>query len=144
MILVDANLLVYAKVTDFEQHESARTWLDTKLNGPAGVAVPWSSLLAFARVVSNPRVFAKPMSMAEAWRQVEAWRGSRFVYQPEPTHRHEHILAALVAQTVTRSNLLPDAHLAALAIEYGLTLCSTDGDFARFPGLSWENPLAAQ
>ncbi len=142
MILLDANILVYAKVQDFEQHGRASAWLDSRLNGPVGVGLPWPSLLAFVRFVSNPRVFARPMSIADAWAQVEAWRSSPVAFTPEPTERHEEILAGLIDTSVKRSNLLPDAHLAALAIEYGLTLCSTDGDFARFGGLSWENPLA--
>ena len=142
MILVDANLLIYAKVSDFEQHRAASEWLDARLNGTVGVGLPWSSLLAFARIVTNPRVFARPLSVAEAWRQVEAWRARPCVFAPEPTLRHSEILAELIPKGVTRSNLFPDASLAALAIEYGLTLCSTDSDFARFPGLAWENPLA--
>ncbi len=142
MILVDANLLVYAKVSDFEQHPRAREWLDSRLNGPVGVGLPWTSLLAFVRLVSNPRVFAAPMSVQQAWAQLEEWRSSPVAFSPEPTERHVDILAGLMAASVQRSNLVPDAHLAALAIEYGLTVCSTDGDFARFPGLAWENPLA--
>ena len=141
MILVDANLLVYAKVAGMAEHEPARTWLDERLNGPLAVGLPWSSLLAFARLVSNPRVFSRPLSTAQAWEQVEAWRRSPVVYTPDPTERHAAILAELIPHTAGRANLVPDAHLAALAIEYGLTLCSTDGDFARFPGLSWMNPL---
>ena len=141
MILVDANLLVYAKVSDFEEHARARAWLDDRLSGAGGVGLPWSSLLAFARLVTNPRVFAKPLTITRAWDQVREWRASPVVFSPEPTERHDEVLAMLVPQAVNRSNLLPDAHLAALAIEYGLTLCSADGDFARFAGLLWENPL---
>ena len=142
MILVDANLLIYAKVSDFEQHERARAWLDSKLNGPVGVGLPWTSLLAFVRLVSNPRVFPRPLPISDAWKQVEEWRGSDHVFSPEPTAKHPIVLETLMRNAVDRSNLVPDAHLAALAIEYGLTLCSTDGDFARFQGLTWENPLA--
>ncbi len=142
MILVDANLLIYAKVSDFPQHERARAWLDNRLSGVAGVGLAWPSLLAFARLVSNPRVFENPLPVADAWRQVNEWRSSPVVFSPEPTARHGDVLSALVPEAVHRSNLLPDAHLAALAIEYGLTLCSTDGDFARFGDLTWENPLA--
>jgi len=142
VIIVDVNLLIYAKISGLEEHEAANTWLDDRLNGPAGVALPWSTLLGFARIVSNPRVFSKPLTISAAWRQVQEWRSCPAVYCPEPTHRHGAILERLVPDAVTRSNLLPDAHLAALAIEYGLTLHSTDGDFARFEGLSWVNPLA--
>lgn len=141
MILVDTNLLLYAKVADFQQHAAARAWLDARLNGPAGVALPWSTLLAFTRLITNPRVFSRPLSMEDAWAQVEEWKAQPTVFSPEPAQRHAEILSGLVRRTVQRSNLLPDAHLAALAIEYGLTLCSVDSDFARFDALSWVNPL---
>jgi toxin-antitoxin system PIN domain toxin len=142
VILVDANVLVYAHSRSFNQHEAARTWLDKRLNGPAPIGLPWPSLLAFVRVMSNPRVLTRPRSPAEAWSQVEAWLDCPTAWIPLPTERHRETLAGLLMVAVPRGNLVPDAHLAALAIEHGLTLCSTDGDFARFPGLRWENPLA--
>jgi toxin-antitoxin system PIN domain toxin len=142
VILVDANVLVYAHSRSFTQHEAARTWLDKRLNGPAPIGLPWPSLLAFVRVMSNPRVLTRPRSPAEAWSQVEAWLDCPTAWIPLPTERHRETLAGLLMVAVPRGNLVPDAHLAALAIEHGLTLCSTDGDFARFPGLRWENPLA--
>ncbi|MFI5394888.1 MAG: type II toxin-antitoxin system VapC family toxin [Candidatus Binatia bacterium] len=142
MILVDANLLVYAHVRSLPQHVAARRWLDERLNGADRVGLPWPSLLAFARLVSNPRVFQRPLTMLAAWQQVESWLDCAPVWTPLPTERHREILGRTIRSTAGRSNLVPDAHLAALAIEHGLTLCSTDGDFARFPGLRWENPLA--
>lgn len=141
MILVDANLLIYAHVASLPQHEAARTWLDKRLNGQAPLGLPWPSLLSFVRIVSNPRIFEQPESIATAWTQAEAWLGCAQVWIPLPTERHREILGTLLANTVRRANAVPDAHLAALAIEHGLTLCSTDGDFAQFPGLRWENPL---
>lgn len=141
MILVDANLLVYAHVSDYAEHLRAREWLDQKLGEPARVGLPWESTLAFVRLVTNPRVFARPESVERAWRQVEEWLDAPSAFVPSPTEQHRAVLSTLIGQ-VTRPNLVPDAHLAALAIEHGLTLCSTDGDFARFPGLRWENPLA--
>ena len=78
----------------------------------------------------------------EAWWQVEAWLDCQAAWIPMPTERRREILGVLLRNAATRSTLAPDAHLAALAIEHGLTLCSTDGDFARFAGLRWENPLA--
>lgn len=143
MILVDANLLIYARVASFPEHERARSWLDDKLNGVPGVGLPWPSLLAFARLVSNPRVFERPISIDDAWKQVEEWLDCPVVWSPAPTEHHRELMTGLIPAVGNRPNLLPDAHLAALAIQHGLTLCSTDGDFARFPGLSWENPLAA-
>ena len=143
MILIDASILVYAHVSSTGQHRDAHRWLDGKLNGRAQVAMPWPSLLAFVRLVSNPRVFASPLPIGAAWKQVESWLEVPVVWIPSTTERHKDILGGLLSGARFRSNLVPDAHLAALAIEHGLTLCSTDGDFARFAGLRWENPLAA-
>lgn len=141
MILVDANLLVYAHVASFPQHARAREWLDERINAAAPVGLPWPSLLAFVRIVSNPRIFPRPASVAAAWRQVESWLATESVWIPLPTERHQETLAPLMQKAEGRANLVPDAHLAALAIEHGLVLCSTDGDFARFDGLEWQNPL---
>ncbi len=141
MILVDANLLVYAHVSSFPQHASARKWLDARINAAAPVALPWPSLLAFVRIVSNPRIFDRPASVSAAWRQVESWLATKSVWVPLPTEHHQQVLGPLMASVEGRANLVPDAHLAALAIEHGLALCSTDGDFARFDGLEWRNPL---
>jgi toxin-antitoxin system PIN domain toxin len=141
VILVDANLLVYAHVSSFGEHDAAREWLDGKLAGPAPVGVPWESALAFARLVSNPRVFARPLTVAEAWKQVVSWLSCPAAWIPQPSERHQDVLDGLLRAPGLRASHVPDAHLAALAIEHGLVLCSTDGDFARFDGLRWENPL---
>lgn len=142
MILVDANLLVYAHVSSMAQHAAARRWLDGRLSGNAQVGLPWPSVLAFVRLVSNPRVFARPLAVKDAWKQVTSWLEVPVVWVPAPTDRHRHVLGELLGKSAFRPNLVPDAHLAALAVEHGLLLCSTDGDFARFPGLRWENPIA--
>ena len=141
MILIDANLLVYAHVASFPQHSKARVWLDSRINAAAPVGLPWPSLLAFARIVSNPRIFDRPTTVSAAWRQVESWLATESVWVPLPTERHQQFLGPLIASAEGRANLVPDAHLAALAIEHGLVLCSTDGDFARFEGLEWQDPL---
>ena len=141
MILVDANLLIYARVSSFPQHPQARAWLDAQLNGSARIGLPWPSILAFLRIVTNPRVFERPDSMVGAWRQVSAWLDVDAVWIPEPTERHRDVLGPLLEAAGVQANLIPDAHLAALAIEHGLLLCSTDGDFARFADLRWHNPL---
>lgn len=143
MILIDANLLIYAHAPALPQHEAARRWLEEQLNDQPRVGLAWPSLLAFLRLVTNPRVFTQPVLMAEAWKRVEQWLALPAVWIPQPTERHPQILADLV-KVVDRPNLVPDAHLAALALEYGLILCSTDGDFAKFPGLRWLNPLSGQ
>jgi uncharacterized protein len=141
MILLDANLLVYAHVTSLSQHHAARSWLDSRLNGPTPVGLPWPTLLSFVRLVSNPRIFEHPQPISKAWKQVDDWLTCPVAWIPQPTERHREILGSFLTDTLGRSNLVPDAHLAALAIEHGLTLCSTDRDFARFPNLRWEDPL---
>lgn len=142
MILIDANLLIYAHVNNFSQHPAAREWLDGRLSGTASVGLPWPSLLAFIRLVTNPRIFEHPEAVDKAWQQVEEWLDCSPVWIPQPTERHREALKTLLFDQGLRANLIPDAHLAALAIEHGLILCSTDGDFGRFPGLRWENPLS--
>jgi toxin-antitoxin system PIN domain toxin len=141
VILVDANLLVYAHVASFDQHEQARTWLDEQLNGSTAVGLPWPSLLAFLRLVSNPRVFERPEPTARAWAQVKAWLDCEPTWIPLPGERHATLLGEVLAIPGIHANLIPDADLAALAIEHGLTICSTDTDFARFPNVRWINPL---
>jgi uncharacterized protein len=140
VILVDANLLVYSYVADMPQHAPARTWLDDQLGGSARVGLPWQSLTAFLRLVTNPRVFPRPATSKEAFAVVLAWLAVPLTWVPQATDRHAEVMEALLTPDV-RGDLIPDAHLATLAIEHGLTLASCDGDFARFPGLRWENPL---
>jgi uncharacterized protein len=143
MIVVDANLLLYAANHAAPEHEPARTWLDGRLNGSVGVGFPWPSLLAFVRLTTNPMVVRHPVTPAAAWRQVDEWLACEPATVPLPGEAHRGILAGFLTAPWMTSRLVPDAHLAALAIEHGLTLYSTDGDFAKFPGLKWENPLAA-
>ncbi|MGQ0641107.1 MAG: type II toxin-antitoxin system VapC family toxin [Gemmatimonadaceae bacterium] len=142
MILLDANLLVYAHVRSLPQHTAAREWLDSQLNGSSRVGLPWPSLLGFLRLVTNARVFQRPEPIADAWQQVSDWLTSELVWIPQPTDRHAEILAELLTDTGAHANLIPDAHLAALAVEHGLMVCSCDGDFARFPRVRWLNPIA--
>jgi|SRR6202008_2694970 uncharacterized protein len=141
MILIDANLLVYAYVSSLPQHANAVTWLDAQLNSNIIVGLPWPSLLSFARLVTNPRIFERPVPVQTAWQQVEQWLNCPSVKVPTPGDRHREILAELIKQAVDKAELVPDAHLAAIAIENGFVLQSSDGDFARFPGLNWQNPL---
>lgn len=141
MILVDTNLLVYARMDTLPQHAAAREWLDGRLNDHPQVGLPWSSLLGYLRIVTNSRVFERPDSVRAAWTQAEGWLSCPNVWIPQPTDAHADIFGRLLAHVAGGANLIPDAHLAALAIEHGLAVCSTDGDFARFPELKWVNPL---
>ncbi|MBI3517682.1 MAG: PIN domain-containing protein [Proteobacteria bacterium] len=141
-MLVDANILIYAHVDSFAQHQVARDWLDEQLSGIARVGLPWESVLAFLRLVTNPRVFERPEPVTEAWRQVRSWLACEAVWTPQATERHAEVMDAFLALPGIHANLVPDAHLAALAVEHGLTVCSADGDFARFPGVRWLNPLS--
>lgn len=141
MILVDANLLVYASVAGFPQHERARAWLDQQLSGATRVGLPWPSLLAFLRLVTNPRVFERPANIADAWQRVRVWLDAPTAWIPQPTDRHVELLGKLIGEGAVQANLVPDAHLAALALEHGLEVCTTDTDFARFGEVRWRNPL---
>ncbi len=142
MILVDINLLVYTVSPQADQHVAAREWLDTQLNGSARVGLPWHSLLGFVRLASNPKVVQPPVTVLDAWARVRAWLAQPPVWIPQPTDRHADVLETALERAPSSSKV-SDCHLAALAIEHGLTLCSTDGDFARFSALRWENPLRA-
>lgn len=143
MILVDANLLIYATDPRADKHDKARRWLDEQLSGDTRVGLPWESLLAFLRIVTNPRIYERPQTVAHAWRQAQEWLDCECVWIPAPGPAHRSILTGLLANLGGGAKLIPDAHLAALAMEHGLTVCSTDGDFARFRGLRWLDPLAA-
>ncbi len=141
MIAVDANLLVYAHVSSYAQHEAAREWLEEQLANAPRVGLPWSSLLAFVRLVSNPRMFSEPEPIVEAWGQVEAWLDAEPVWTPVPTARHRDLLRTCMGNPGLQANGVPDAHLAALAQEHGLSLATSDHGFARFETLSWFDPL---
>jgi uncharacterized protein len=143
VILVDVNILLYARNTAADEHGATRDWLDRHLSGSGRVGLPWASLLGFLRIATNRRALPRPLTTAEAWRQVTTWLSAETAWIPLPTQRHADILGKLLALPGVYGDLVPDAHLAALAIEHGLTLCSTDSDFARFKTLRWENPLAA-
>jgi hypothetical protein len=141
VILVDANLLVYAVVREAPQHDAARRWLEEQVDTCPRVGLPWASLLAFLRLVSNPRVCQVPVPILVAWRQVTDWLQLEPVWVPQPTARHAEVLGRLLGLTPRGGNPVADAHLAALAIEHGLVLCSADADFAAFHELRWLNPL---
>lgn len=140
-MLVDANLLIYATDSDSPHHEAAAAWFTEVLNGSRRVALPWQSLAAFIRIATHPRISAQPLTIGQAWAVVESWLAVSVCWQPEPGPGFGRILGRLLTAHGVAGNLVPDAMLAALAIEHGLTVCSADTDFARFAEVAWTNPL---
>ncbi len=141
MILVDANLLLYAYHPKAEQHEKSRGWLEAVLSGTDVVGFAWLTLWAFVRISTNPRVFDNPLSASEAADAVSSWLDQPVSTILQPGERHWDILRAVARDGQAVGPLFMDAVLAAIAMEHGATLCTTDRDFARFPGLKWTNPL---
>jgi toxin-antitoxin system PIN domain toxin len=140
-MLLDANLLLYAVHRRAEQHEQAAAWLTEQLNGPRRVGFPWQSLTAFLRISTHPRAFQRPLDPATAWERVTAWLAAPVAWLPQPGPEYGRILGELIRTYDARGNLIPDVALAALALEHGVMLVSTDTDFARFRELHWDNPL---
>ena len=141
MILVDANLLLYAYHPRAEQHAASRTWLEAILSGQELVRFAWLTLWAFVSIGTNPRAFEHPLSIAEAETAVSSWLAQPAAGIVEPGERHWDILRGLMREGQTFGPLVMDAVIAALALEHGATLCTTDHDFSRFSGLKWTNPL---
>jgi hypothetical protein len=142
VILIDANILLYAYVPSSKYHEPARAWLETTFSKPDPVGLSWATILAFLRISTTTRVLEHPFSAAEAAGIVSGWLESPFVTIPIPGEPHWQILRELITKGQAHGPLITDAHLAALAIEHGATLATTDRDFTRFPGLRILNPLA--
>jgi toxin-antitoxin system PIN domain toxin len=142
VILVDANLLIYAQISSSTDHEQARAWLSARLGSGLRVGIPWASILAYLRITTNPRVYARPLTITAAWEDVGSWLEQPGTWIPDPTEQHATVLQRLLLGGAVHGNLVTDAHLAALAIEHGLTLMTADRGFARFPGLRFENPVA--
>lgn len=141
MRLVDANLLLYAVDERSPRHREARAWLEAQLGGSETIAFDWSVLLAFLRLSTSPRVFAQPLAWDRALDVVDAWLARPCVTVVHPGERHAAVLRRLLTPLGMAGNLVSDAHLAAIAIEHGADLCSSDTDFARFAGLRWVDPL---
>lgn len=141
MILIDANLLIYAVNLDSHHHRRARRWLEETLSGATSVGLPWICLLAFLRISTRPGILDRPLKTNEAAAFVESWLDQPFVEAVGPGSSHWPILRNLLRATGTSGNLTSDAHVAALAIEHGATVCSADHDFKRFPGVEHVNPL---
>jgi len=139
--LPDLNLLLYAIDEEAPRHEPARGWLEEVLSGTEEVGFAWAVLLGFLRISTNPAIFEQPLEADEALDYVEEWLAQPVAAIVHPTERHAVRLRNMLVPLGTAGNLTSDAHLAALAIEYGAELCSCDTDFARFEGLRWTDPL---
>ncbi len=142
MKIPDLNLLIYAVDSSAPAHEAANRWWNGLLSGAETVGMTWSVLLGFVRLTTNPRVMRHPLESAEALDYVDRWLAHPLTTILDPTARHTRILRDLLGGVGTAGNLVPDAHLAAIALEHGGELCSSDHDFGRFPGLRWSDPLA--
>jgi toxin-antitoxin system PIN domain toxin len=142
VILIDSNLLLYAYNSGSAHHEKAREWLEKVLRGPETIALPWAVVHAFLRISTDPRAFPRPYSPAEAIAFVALWFESSNVVVVDPGERYWQILRDLIVKAQARGPCVSDAHLAALALEHGATVYSSDRDFARFEGLRYVNPIA--
>ena len=141
MILLDANMLLYAVNRDAPHHAAARTWLETALSGTQPVGLAWVVILAFLRISTNRRIFERPLEIRQATQFIDEWLEQPVTSVVLPGQNHWQILQTLVRQTGTGGNLTTDAHIAALCLEHGAAIVSTDHDFKRFPGVDHINPL---
>ena len=142
MILVDANVLLYAYHPRAEAHPRCRAWLERVLSGEEPVAIAWVTVLAFVRIITSARVFEQPLLGGEALAVVSSWLARPTVSVLEAGEACWEIFRQLVVEGQVVGPLVMDAFLAALALENGATLATTDRDFTRFPKLKLVNPAA--
>lgn len=141
-MILDANLLLYATDLRSPHHAIVGPWLTQVLNGDRRVGLPWQTIGAFLRIVTHPRIIATPLEAAAAQGLVEAWLSAPATWVPSATEQTARIYGQLARAHQVTGNLVPDAQLAALALEHGVAVASADSDFARFPEVTWFNPLA--
>lgn len=141
MILVDANIILYAEDRLSRHHAAARSWWDERLSGTEEICLSWQVLTAFLRISTNPRILARPLARDQAMKRLDRWLTQPCVRIVQETREHWRILARLLEEADATANLIPDAHLAAIAVGHGCILASSDRDFARFRSLTWTNPL---
>ncbi len=141
-MIIDANVLLYAVDSRSPHHARAAQWLTDTLRSGVRVGLPWQTLGAFLRIGTHPRVLASPMTADEAQHYVDLWLALETVWVPPATDNTARIYAGLARRHLVTGNLVPDAQLAALAIEYGVAVASGDTDFARFSEVRWLNPFA--
>lgn len=143
MLLPDVNVLVYAHRRDAPDHARYRAWLEGVINGPEAFGLSDQVLSGCLRILTHPRVFVKPSALGDALAFSDALRSAPSRVRIEPGERHWEIFQKLCREANARGNLISDAWFAALAIESGSEWITTDGDYARFPGLRWRHPLRA-
>jgi hypothetical protein len=141
VILVDANILIYAVNSDASQHQEARRWLEQILSGTTEVGLAWIVILAFLRITTRAGIMARPLNRGDAIAYVDSWLEQPYVRLVAPGDKHWPIYRNLLNATGTAGNLTSDVHLAALAIEHGAEIYSADYDFRRYPGITHVNPL---
>lgn len=141
MIFPDVNLLIYAHNRRAPQHQKALDWWNRCLAGHDGVALAWVVILGFVRITTHPKIFERPMSVDQALGRVEEWLTLPQVQLVHPAQTHFQTWSSMLKQLGSAGNLTTDSHLAALAMERGLVLHTTDADFSRFPRLKWRNPI---
>lgn len=142
-MLLDANVVIYAADTTSPYYEAASRLRDELLNGERRVGLPWQTIGAVVRIITHPRITPRPQSIEQAWGLVSDWLNAPTVWIPPATESTARIFGDLASKLPITGNLVPDAMLAALAIEHGLELWSADTDFVKFPGLRWRNPFSA-
>ena len=141
MVLLDVNVLVYAHREETQGHARYREWLETVVNSDAAYGLSDLVLSGFLRVVTHPRVFREPTPLGVALTFIGEVRDRQNCVHIMPGERHWEIFTRLCRATDAKGNVVPDAYLAALAIEVGAEWVTTDRDYARFPGLRWRHPL---
>jgi toxin-antitoxin system PIN domain toxin len=141
MKVFDANVLLYAYNADSPHHAAARTWLESAFNAEETIALPWQTVFAFVRIVTNRRAVPRPLGGNEACDIVTQWLARPNVTVIDPEERFWEIFRKLVSEARVSGPLISDAALAALCLEHGATLYSTDKDFRRFQGLTLVDPL---
>lgn len=141
MIVVDANVLLYAYNPASRHHESCRVWLEDSINGTEPVGLPWQTILAFLRISTSSRVFERPLDCTEAVRIVDEWLACPTVTVVEPSQDYWRVLKEQLREAQISGPLVSDAALAGLALEHGAAVCTTDRDFQRFRGLRLLDPL---
>jgi len=143
VIVVDANLLIYSYDTRSDDHQKSRMWVESIFSGEETVGLPWQTISAFLRVITNRRLPGLRLTFERAAQAVDEWLAQPNVRLLVPADDHWAVMRRMAIEGQASGNLVSDVELAALTVEYGGVLYTADRDFARFPRLRWMNPLTA-